>query len=50
MTPDRAAPRPISRLAWEFLARNQIESPRAAERHAAAAERPRAKGTFWPYS
>ena len=41
-------------MAWEFLARNQMESPRAAERHAAASEHPgdhhRAKGTFWPYS
>ncbi len=37
-------------MAWEFLARNQMESPRAAERQAAAGDRPRAKGTFWPYS
>jgi chromosome partitioning protein len=38
----------------EFLARNQMESPRAAERKAAASvqpgDHPRAKGTFWPYS
>ncbi len=41
-------------MAWEFLARNKMESPRAAERAAAASERPgdhpRTKGTFWPYS
>jgi len=41
-------------MAWEFLARNQMESPRAAERQAGAGERSgehhRAKGTFWPYS
>ncbi|HVN94039.1 MAG TPA: ParA family protein [Terracidiphilus sp.] len=38
-------------MAWEFLARNQMESPRAAERKAAGGEgRPRTKGTFWPYS
>ncbi len=37
-------------MAWEFLARNQMESPRATERHAAAGDRPRAKGPFWPYS
>jgi len=37
-------------LASEFLARNQIESPRAAERQAMAGDRPKAKGTFWPYT
>ena len=41
-------------MAGEFLARNQMESPRATERKAAASERsgehPRTKGTFWPYS
>jgi hypothetical protein len=39
-------------MAWEFLARNQIESPRAAERQAqaVAGDRPRTKGTFWPYT
>jgi hypothetical protein len=37
-------------LAGEFLARNQIESPRAAERRAHPPERPRGKITFWPYS
>ncbi len=37
-------------MTWEFLARNQMESPRAAERHAAAGGRPSAKGTFWPYT
>jgi chromosome partitioning protein len=37
-------------LAGEFLARNHIESPRAAERKAAAAARPEAKVRFWPYS
>ncbi len=37
-------------LTDEFLARNQIESPRAAERRARAASHPRAKGPFWPYS
>ena len=37
-------------MAWEFLARNEMESPRAAERQAAAGDRPRGKGTFWPYS
>ncbi len=37
-------------LAWEFLARNQMESPRMAERRAQAADRPRGRGTFWPYS
>ncbi len=37
-------------LAWEFLARNQMESPRAAERRAQAVDHPRPKGAFWPYS
>ena len=37
-------------LAVEFMARNGIESPRAAERKAAAAVRPGAKVRFWPYS
>ena len=37
-------------LAGELLARNQMESPRAAERKAAAADKPEAKVTFWPYS
>jgi chromosome partitioning protein len=37
-------------LASEFLARNHIESPRAAERKLMQSARPRAKVTFWPYS
>ncbi|MGA2570843.1 MAG: ParA family protein [Terracidiphilus sp.] len=37
-------------MAGEFLARNQIESPRAAERRAQADDRSRPKGPFWPYS
>ena len=37
-------------MTGEFLARNQIESPRAAERKAAPSPRPHAKVTFWPYS
>ncbi len=37
-------------LTGEFLARNQIESPRAAERKNVAPDRPGAKITFWPYS
>lgn len=37
-------------LAGEVLARNNIESPRSAERKAAAAQRRPAKVTFWPYS
>jgi len=37
-------------LAGEFLARNQMESPRAAERKAAPAAKPDSKVTFWPYS
>jgi chromosome partitioning protein len=37
-------------LAGEFLARNQIESPRSAERTAALGEKADAKAAFWPYS
>jgi chromosome partitioning protein len=37
-------------MASEFLARNQMESPRAAVRKAAAEDRPRAKNAFWPYT
>ncbi len=37
-------------MTGEFLARNQIESPRAAERKAAPQAHPHAKVTFWPYS
>ena len=37
-------------LTEEFLARNQIESPRAAERKTVAPGRPSAKVTFWPYT
>jgi chromosome partitioning protein len=37
-------------LASEFLLRNRIESPRAAERRAMATAGPRDKITFWPYS
>jgi len=40
-------------LAGEFLARNQLESPRAAQRRAAGATEParsRSRGPFWPYS
>jgi chromosome partitioning protein len=38
-------------LAGEFLARNQMESPRSLERKAAqAAPRPGARVRFWPYS
>ena len=41
-------------LAGEFLARNHIESPRSAERRAAASASPpvptRTKARFWPYS
>jgi len=37
-------------LTQEFLARNQIESPRAAERNARGSEQPAPKGLFWPYS
>ncbi len=36
-------------LAGELLARNNIESPRSAERKALAASKPQAKVTFWPY-
>jgi chromosome partitioning protein len=36
-------------LAGELLARNNIESPRSAERKAQAATKPQAKVTFWPY-
>jgi len=37
-------------LAGEFLARNHMESPRAAERKAAPVTKPDSKVTFWPYS
>jgi chromosome partitioning protein len=37
-------------LTGEFLARNQIESPRAAERKALGPTRTHGKMTFWPYS
>ena len=37
-------------LTWEFLARNQIESPRAADRKTMTPGRSHAKVTFWPYS
>jgi len=37
-------------LAQEFLARNHIESPRAAERAARASDLPRPRGPFWPYT
>jgi chromosome partitioning protein len=37
-------------LAAEFLSRNQMESPHAAERNAEPSERPQPKVTFWPYS
>ena len=39
-------------LATEFLARNQMQSPRAAKRKAAAAAAPKreAKVRFWPYA
>lgn len=37
-------------LAGEFMARNNMESPRSAERKAAAAARPGTKVRFWPYS
>jgi chromosome partitioning protein len=37
-------------LAGEFLARNHIESPHAAERRAMANSGSRGRGTFWPYS
>jgi chromosome partitioning protein len=37
-------------LAGEFLARNQIESPRAAQRKSVGQAQPEAKIRFWPYS
>lgn len=38
-------------LAQEFLARNHIQSPRAAERKAhSASDLPRRRGPFWPYT
>jgi chromosome partitioning protein len=37
-------------LTGEFLARNNIESPRSLERKAAAANAPKAEVRFWPYS
>jgi chromosome partitioning protein len=37
-------------LAGEFLARNHIESPRAAQRKEAGRAQPEAKIRFWPYS
>jgi chromosome partitioning protein len=37
-------------LAAEFLSRNQIESPRAAERRTMQTTGPRQKSAFWPYS
>jgi chromosome partitioning protein len=37
-------------LAGELLARNNMESPRSAERKSRAAAKPQAKVTFWPYS
>jgi chromosome partitioning protein len=37
-------------LAGEFLARNQIETPRAVKRKAAATTQPETKIRFWPYS
>ena len=37
-------------LAGEFLARNQIESPRRAERKALAVAKGEGKAAFWPYS
>jgi chromosome partitioning protein len=37
-------------LAKEFLARNQMESPRAAQRKAQDADHPKGPGAFWPYS
>jgi chromosome partitioning protein len=36
-------------LAGEFLARNNIESPRAAERKTMETASPRGRSTFWPY-
>jgi chromosome partitioning protein len=37
-------------LADEILARNNIESPKAKERKAAARDRPETKVRFWPYA
>jgi chromosome partitioning protein len=37
-------------LAGEFLARNHMESPRAAERKVAPVPKPDSKVAFWPYS
>ena len=37
-------------LAGEFMARNQIETPRSVERKDATAVNPEAKVRFWPYS
>jgi chromosome partitioning protein len=37
-------------LAGEFLARNQMESPRSSERKAAGVAKQGPKVTFWPYS
>jgi chromosome partitioning protein len=37
-------------LTGEFLARNNIESPRSLERKAAVANAPKAEVRFWPYS
>jgi chromosome partitioning protein len=37
-------------LTGEFLARNQMESPRAAERKAQGPQRTHGRVTFWPYS
>jgi len=37
-------------LAGEYLARNKIESPRAAERRIASATKPKTEVRFWPYS
>jgi chromosome partitioning protein len=37
-------------LTGEFLARNNIESPRSLERKAAAANAPKVAVRFWPYS
>jgi chromosome partitioning protein len=36
-------------LTGEFLARNQMESPRSLERKAAAANAPKPEVRFWPY-
>ncbi len=36
-------------LAGEFMARNHIESPRAAARKSAVRERPKTEVRFWPY-